>query len=117
MKRRYVILTKSLILICMLWTNKGYSQTPAPTIPEFVFYNFDKTPFTNANLSIGKPILFIFFDVTCDHCQHAIKALNARIGECKKMNIEVLAPEINESFHGFTVIPGANKIRFGLAAI
>jgi len=33
------------------------------------------------------------------------------------MGIEVLAPDINESFHGFTVIPGSNKIRFGLSAI
>jgi len=39
------------------------------------------------------------------------------IGECKNMGIEVLAPEINESYHGFTVIPGTNKIRFGLSAI
>ncbi|MFA6376138.1 MAG: OB-fold nucleic acid binding domain-containing protein, partial [Candidatus Paceibacterota bacterium] len=39
------------------------------------------------------------------------------IGECKNMGIEVLSPDINESFYGFTVIPGANKIRFGLSAI
>jgi len=39
------------------------------------------------------------------------------IGECKKMGIEVLPPDVNESFHGFTVIPNSSKIRFGLAAI
>jgi len=39
------------------------------------------------------------------------------IGECKNMGLEVLAPDINESFYGFTVIPETNKIRFGLSAI
>ncbi|MEK7615650.1 MAG: DNA polymerase III subunit alpha [Patescibacteria group bacterium] len=39
------------------------------------------------------------------------------IDECRTMDIEVLPPQINESMAGFTVIPGENKIRFGLAAI
>lgn len=37
------------------------------------------------------------------------------IQECKKMGIQVLAPNINESFENFTVIDG--KLRFGLCAI
>ena len=39
------------------------------------------------------------------------------IGECKKMGIEVLAPDINESLENFTVVPGQNQIRFGLTAV
>ncbi len=38
------------------------------------------------------------------------------IEECKKMDIEVLPPEINESFKNFTVV-NKNQIRFGLLAI
>lgn len=37
------------------------------------------------------------------------------IHACKKMNIEVLPPDINESYVNFSV--AGNKIRFGLAAI
>ncbi|MBU1045792.1 DNA polymerase III subunit alpha [Patescibacteria group bacterium] len=36
--------------------------------------------------------------------------------ECKRMNIDVLPPDINESFKYFTVVD-KNKIRFGLLAI
>jgi len=36
--------------------------------------------------------------------------------ECKRMNIEVLPPDINESFKNFAVVD-KNKIRFGLLAI
>jgi len=39
------------------------------------------------------------------------------IEECKKMGIEVLPPNINESLKNFTVVPKKNKIRFGLLAI
>ena len=39
------------------------------------------------------------------------------IDECKNMGIEVLPPDINESFRNFSVIPGKDKIRFGLLAI
>lgn len=37
------------------------------------------------------------------------------IQECKRLGIEVLSPDINESFHKFTVKDG--KIRFGLTAV
>ncbi|MCD6270544.1 DNA polymerase III subunit alpha [bacterium] len=39
------------------------------------------------------------------------------IEECNNMKIEVLPPDINESFRNFSVIPKENKIRFGLLAI
>jgi len=39
------------------------------------------------------------------------------IEECKRMKIEVLPPDINESFRNFSVVPKENKIRFGLLAI
>ena len=42
------------------------------------------------------------------------------IAECKRMDIPVLAPDINTSFKDFTVIKNANgrdQIRFGLFTI
>jgi len=46
-----------------------------------------------------------------------VERIGFLISECKKMGLEVLAPDVNESFHGFTVVPGSPKIRFGLSAI
>lgn len=43
--------------------------------------------------------------------------LAIEISECKKMGIEVLVPDVNESFSEFAVVPGKNQIRFGLDAI
>ena len=39
------------------------------------------------------------------------------IHECERMGIEVLPPDINESFADFSVVPGKNTIRFGLETI
>jgi DNA polymerase-3 subunit alpha len=39
------------------------------------------------------------------------------IDECKKMDVEVLPPNINESLKNFTVVEGKNQIRFGMLAI
>ena len=43
--------------------------------------------------------------------------LAIEINECKNMGLEVLAPDINESFIEFAVVPDSNQIRFGLAAV
>jgi len=39
------------------------------------------------------------------------------IDECKDMKIEVLQPDVNESFRNFSVVPDHKQIRFGLLAI
>lgn len=43
--------------------------------------------------------------------------LSVEITECKKMGIEVLPPDINESFGEFAVVKDKNAIRFGMNAI
>lgn len=43
--------------------------------------------------------------------------LAIEISECRHMGIEVLAPDVNESFEDFAVVPGKNQIRFGLSSI
>jgi len=39
------------------------------------------------------------------------------IHECERMGIDVLPPDINESFADFSVVPGTQTIRFGLTTI
>jgi DNA polymerase-3 subunit alpha len=43
--------------------------------------------------------------------------LSIEIAECQHMGITVLAPDVNESFLEFSVVPDSGAIRFGMAAI
>lgn len=56
-------------------------QKPAAVIPEFLFFKLDKTAFTNKDLATNKLLFFCFFDVSCDHCQHAIEKINQHYNE------------------------------------
>ena len=46
-----------------------------------------------------------------------IERLAIEINECKHMGIEVLSPDVNESFVEFAIVPGKSQIRFGMAAV
>lgn len=46
-----------------------------------------------------------------------IDKISMEIAECRRMGIKVLAPDVNESFLEFSVMPDTNDIRFGLSAI
>lgn len=96
------------LLAFVLVTYKSQAQTPAKTIPDFTFYKLDKTPFTPKNLTTGKQILFIFFDVTCDHCQHTIGTLSKRINECKNISIYLISLEDKASITTFFNLYGKN---------
>ncbi len=89
----------------------------------FAEYGFNKShsvayamiAYQTAYLKAHYPIEFMAALLTSE--RNDIERISVLIKECEKMKIEVLPPDINESFHGFSVVPGKNKIRFGLLAI
>lgn len=46
-----------------------------------------------------------------------IERITIEVEECTKMGITVLPPDVNESYPGFSVVPGTSNIRWGLGAI
>ncbi len=60
------------------------AQDPAEIVPAFNLYKQDKSSFTNSNLARGKMLFFVFFDATCDHCQHAFQYMNQHHREFDK---------------------------------
>jgi len=71
--------------------------------------------YITAYLKTHYPVEFMSALLTSEKAD--IERIAFLIEECKNMGIEVLPPDINESFRNFSVIPGKNKIRFGLLAI
>lgn len=102
---KYIFKTILLLLIISI---KSYSQVPAPTIPAFSFFNLDKSLFTNTNLEKGKPLLFVFFDTECDHCQHAIQYINQHLTEFKPAAIYLITLDRQEKIVAFMNRYGGN---------
>jgi len=71
--------------------------------------------YQTAYLKVNYPVEFMAALLTSEKAD--VERTAVVIKECQKMGIEVLPPDMNESFRNFSVIPNKNKIRFGLLAI
>lgn len=89
----------------------------------FASYGFNKShsaayamiAYQTAYLKAHYPVEFMASVLTSEKAD--VERIAVLIAECKKMDIEVLSPDVNESLKNFTVVPNENKIRFGLLAI
>ena len=92
-------------------------------IEPFAMYGFNRAhaaayatiAYQTAWLKTRYPVEFMSAVLTSEKAD--IERIAVLIEECKKMDIEVLAPDINESFMNFSVVSEKHKIRFGLLAI
>ncbi len=92
-------------------------------IEPFAQYSFNKShaaayaqvAYQTAYLKAHYPKEFMSALLTAD--QDDTERIGFLINDCKNMGIEVLPPDINESFMGFSVVPEKPQIRFGLSAI
>jgi len=107
--------------------SNGVSRQTAQKIWQWILpfaqYGFNKShssayatiAYQTAYLKAHFPVEFMASVLTSE--KGDVERIAFLIEECRKMNIEVLPPDINESLKNFTVVPGQNKIRFGLLAI
>ncbi len=103
--------------------NRKDMETFWAQLEEFANYCFNKShaacygliAYWTAYLKAHYPDAFMAALMTSD--ADDIDRLAIEINECKHMGIEVLAPDINQSFVEFAVVPNENKIRFGMAAV
>lgn len=92
-------------------------------IEPFARYSFNKShaacyaiiAYQTAYLKANYPVEYMAALLTSESSD--LDRISILIEECKKMKIEVLPPDINESFSNFSVVPEKNQIRFGLSAV
>ncbi len=92
-------------------------------IEPFAQYSFNKShaaayaqvAYQTAYLKAHYPKEFMSALLTAD--QNDTERVGFLINDCKNMGIEVLPPDINESYMGFSVVLNKNQVRFGLSAI
>ena len=92
-------------------------------LEEFEAYCFNKVhsacyasiAYQTAYLKAHYPDAFMASLMTSDYDN--TDRLAIEIAECKNMNLKVLPPDVNESFHEFAIVPDKRQIRFGLDAV
>ncbi len=102
---------------------KEMAETFWAQLEEFANYCFNKSheacygliAYWTAYLKAHYPDAFMAALMTSD--QDDTERLAIEMTECKHMGIEVLPPDVNESFVEFAVVPNESKIRFGMAAV
>jgi DNA polymerase-3 subunit alpha len=107
--------------------NNGVPKEKAEAIftqfEEFAAYGFNKShaacyaliAYQTAYLKSRYPDAFMAALMNSDISN--LDRITIEVEECRRIGLEVLPPDINESFRGFAVVKGSNKIRFGLLAI
>ncbi len=125
-KKKMEILDEQQQLFINGCMNNGYSEALAAEIYDlilkFASYGFNKShaaayamiAYQTAYLKANYPVEFMAALMTVYYSNSDKVALY--IADCKRMGIELLPPDINESDTHFTPI-GENRIRFGLAAV
>lgn len=92
-------------------------------LEDFAAYCFNKShaacygliAYQTAYLKAHFPDAYMAALMTSDHDN--IERIAIEVSECRRMGIEVLAPDINESYLEFAVVKGKKQIRFGLLAV
>ncbi len=82
--------------------------------------SYGKVAYQTAYMKANFPTIYMSAVLTADSGE--IEKIAEFVEECKRMNIPVLPPDINESFKDFTVVKAnktdeMDKIRFGLTTI
>ena len=106
---------------------EGASHNTAQAVWDFIEpfarYGFNRAhaacyamiSYQTAYLKAHYPSAFMAAWLTAE--QQNIDKIAFAIGECQRMSIEVLPPDVNESFVEFGVVKSTGNIRFGLAAV
>lgn len=77
--------------------------------------SYGHVAYLTAYMKANYPVEYMSAVLTADSGD--VEKITEIIDECKRMHLEVLPPSINESFGDFSVVPGEEKIRFGLFSI
>lgn len=106
-----LLMTKILFPALLLLLCLGASAQ-VQNMPDFTFKRMPEgTDYAKKDLPAGKKTFFIFFDVTCPHCQRTITELNRRHKELSAPSILLLTMDKKEDVMAFREKYGKDLFR------
>lgn len=87
---KYILCLFAFMLLAAVSQAQTYDSIPPyqkdSTLPRFLLLNEDSSWFNTAQLSRKRPVVFIFFNPDCSHCQHEAEELAGDIDKVKKID-------------------------------
>jgi peroxiredoxin len=72
---------KTTFLIFLAFLSLAGNLVVAQDLPKFSFYDANKKAFTQANLKVGQPVVVVYFDPDCDHCNKQAQLIQAEVSK------------------------------------
>ncbi len=103
MKTKHLLIAFLLLLPILTWAQTGLDTLKeSKQLPAFKFYALkDSSVFTPDSIPNKQQILFIYFNTTCDHCQHETEELIKYIEYFKGISIVMVSREDRASIQAF----------------
>jgi|SRR5690606_2109067 len=81
---------------------KNEVEIALQTMPKFSFKTLDNTDYTNANLKLNTPTIFIYFNSECDYCQYEAESISEDLNTFKNIQIVFVSSEPIETIKEFS---------------
>lgn len=85
---------KKLILVFSLIISGLYARAQnhetTLSIPDYRITKADGSVWTQANLNRKKPVMIIYFEPTCTHCEHLMAELKPHMAKLKKVQVVLI---------------------------
>lgn len=91
------------LLVCaviFLLVSVCRAQTPAGKIPGFTFLKVGGGHYSTSDIPL-KPSLFVFFDVTCSHCQSSVRFFEHATQKLSQVTIHLISMDTMDAIEGF----------------
>lgn len=86
MKKLILVLS---LIISGLYTSAQNHETTLP-IPNYRIMKDDGKISTQANLNRKKPVMFVYFEPTCTHCEHLMDELKPHMNKLKNVQVVLI---------------------------
>ena len=93
MKKLILVLS---LIISGLYAGAQNHETKLP-IPTYRIMKDDGTISTQANLNRKKPVMFVYFEPTCSHCEHLMDELRPHMNKLKNVQVVLVTYTKTES--------------------
>ena len=100
----YMKKTFQIFLLLLFSAAKLCAQNPVKHIPEFTFYKLDNTVFRSSDIQSGKPVFFVFFDSSCEHCQNAMHEIDLHFSKFKNSSVYLVTLDGLQTINDFMAL-------------